>query len=117
MAASPSTTRTSRTWATGGKIRRFIRTHLRRASLPSGWASIVRLGWLSAPYWVLLAWSTALLGLFAIAYFARAGQARLTNPRLAGALEELGAWRHGTLTSLLDTAAAGTSGDLLSLAD
>ncbi|HKH83583.1 MAG TPA: DUF4175 family protein [Gemmatimonadales bacterium] len=87
------------------------------AVLLAGWAWAVRLGWLSAPYWVLLAWSMALLGLFAIAYFAWTGQARLTNPRLAGALEELGAWRRGTLTSLLDTAAAGTSGDLLGLAD
>ncbi len=32
-------------------------------------------------------------------------------------MEELGAWRHGTLTALLDTAAAGTSGELLDLAD
>lgn len=87
------------------------------AVLLGAWAWSVRLGWLSAPYWVLLAWPMALLGLGLVAYLAWSAQARLSTLRLARALEELGAWRRGTLTSLLDTAAAGTSGQLLELAD
>ena len=59
----------------------------------------------------------ALLGLAAITYLAWGTQTRLSTARLARRLEELGAWRHGTLTALLDTAAAGTSGQLLDLAD
>ena len=77
----------------------------------------VRLGWLSVPYWVLVAWCLALLGLFAVGYLAWETQRRLSTLRLAGRLEELGAWRRGTLTALLDTSAAGTSGALLALAD
>ena len=87
------------------------------AALLGAWAWSVRLGWFSAPYWVLLAWSMALLGLAAIGYLAWGTQTRLSTVRLAGRLEDLGAWRHGTLTALLDTAAAGTSGELLDLAD
>jgi hypothetical protein len=87
------------------------------AALLGAWAWSVRLGWFSAPYWVLLAWSMALLGVGAITYLAWGAQARLSTARLAGRLEDLGAWRHGTLTALLDTAATGTSGALLDLAD
>lgn len=77
----------------------------------------VKLGWLSVPYWVLVAWGLALLGLFAVGYLAWETQRRLSTLRLAGSLEELGAWRRGTLTALLDASAAGTSGALLDLAD
>jgi hypothetical protein len=77
----------------------------------------VRLGWLSVPYWVLVAWGMALLGLFAVGYLAWETQRQLSTLRLAGRLEELGAWRRGTLTALLDASAAGTSGALLDLAD
>ena len=87
------------------------------AALLGAWAWSVRLGWFSAPYWVLLAWSMALLGLAVITYLAWGTQTRLSTAGLARRLEELGAWRHGTLTALLDTAAAGTSGQLLDLAD
>ena len=87
------------------------------AALLGAWAWSVRLGWFSAPYWVLLAWSMALLGLVAITYLAWGTQTRLSTAGLARRLEDLGAWRHGTLTALLDTAAAGTSGQLLALAD
>jgi hypothetical protein len=87
------------------------------AVLLGGWAWTVRLGWLSAPYWVLLAWMMALLALSAVGRLAWSAQARLSTRRLAGSLEELGAWRRGTLTSLLDTAATGTSRELLDLAD
>lgn len=85
--------------------------------LLGAWAWSVRLGWLSAPYWVLLAWGMALLGLTVVVYLAWRTQKRLSTARLAGRLEELGAWRRGTLTALLDTAAEGTSGQLLDLAD
>ena len=87
------------------------------AALLGAWAWSVQLGWFSAPYWVLLAWSMATLGLAVVAYLAWAAQARLSTARLADRLEELGAWRHGTLTALLDTAASGTSAELLDLAD
>ena len=81
------------------------------------WAWSVQLGWLSAPYWVLLAWTVALVGLVGIVCLAWTAQSRLSTQRLARRLEELGEWRRGALTSLLDTAASGTSTDLLSLAD
>ncbi|HEY0351846.1 MAG TPA: hypothetical protein VGC48_06970, partial [Gemmatimonadales bacterium] len=77
----------------------------------------VRLGWLSVPYWVLVAWGMALLGLVGVGYLAWETQRRLSTLRLAGRLEELGAWRRGTLTALLDVSAAGTSGALLDHAD
>ena len=87
------------------------------AVLLGAWAWTVRLGWFSAPYWVLLAWVMALLSFFCVAYLAWLAQSRLSTISLARGLEELGAWRRGTLTSLLDTAASGTSGELLELAD
>lgn len=87
------------------------------AVLLGAWAWAARLGWLSAPYWVLLAWVVALLGLIAVVCLAWSAQTRLSNLQVARRLEELGAWRRGTLTSLLDTAASGTSGQLLELAD
>ena len=87
------------------------------AILLGGWAWAVRLGWLSAPYWVLAAWGTALVSLAGVVYLAWGAQRRLSTQHLAGRLEELGAWRQGTLTALLDSAASGTSGALLELAD
>ena len=77
----------------------------------------VRLGWLRAPYWVLLAWGLALLALAGVAYLGWASRTRLSTPRLARSLEDLGEWRRGTLTALLDGAAGGTSSALLDLAD
>ena len=80
-------------------------------------AWMVRLGWLEAPYWVLLAWGAALAALAGAAWLAWQAQAGLSAGGVAGRLEELGAWRRGSLTALLDHAATGTSGDLLGLAD
>lgn len=77
----------------------------------------VRLGWLTVPYWVLAAWAVAILGLLAIAYLGWGTQRRLSATRVAQKLEELGAWRAGTLTSLLDAPASETSSQLLDLAD
>jgi hypothetical protein len=85
--------------------------------LLGGWAWTVRLGWFEAPYWVLAAWATVLLGLAVVLSLAWGAQRRLSTLRLARRLEESGAWRRGTLTSLLDSAASGTSGALLDLAD
>ncbi|HET6837800.1 MAG TPA: DUF4175 family protein, partial [Gemmatimonadales bacterium] len=76
-----------------------------------------RLGWVTVPYWVLAAWGIAGLTLVAVAWFAWGNHRRLTASRVARSLEELGSWRRGTLTSLLDAAAPHTSGALLELAD
>ncbi|HUR94125.1 MAG TPA: hypothetical protein VMY76_06050 [Gemmatimonadales bacterium] len=81
----------------------------------AAWA--VRLGWIDAPYWVLAAWCAAALAFGAALYWAWRGQAGLSAGGVAGRLEELGAWRRGALTALLDPSAAGTSGALLQLAD
>src|SRR5918997_2752883 len=103
-----------RTWSGAG----WIALGLGAASvLLGGWAWAVRLGWLSAPYWVLLAWSMALAALALVAWLAWRAHARLSTGRVATQLEELGGWRRGALTSLLDTAAAGTSDALLAQAD
>ena len=80
-------------------------------------AWVVRLGRLEAPYWVLLAWGAAAAVLAIAAALARRSQAGLSAGGVAGRLEASGAWRRGALTALLDHAAAGTSGDLLALAD
>jgi uncharacterized protein DUF4175 len=80
-------------------------------------AWVVRLGWLTVPYWVLAAWAVALVGFAGVGFLGWERQRRLTTPRLARSLEELGAWRHGALTTLLDPTASGTSGALLDLAD
>jgi hypothetical protein len=80
-------------------------------------AWLFRLGWVTVPYWVLAAWALAALILVAVAWLAWQSHRRLTASRVARNLEELGAWRRGTLTSLLDTAAPHTSGALLQLAD
>jgi hypothetical protein len=79
------------------------------------WA--VRLGWLLVPYWVLAAWGAALLGLLAVGYAWWRTSRRLSATRLARHLEELGAWRRGSLSALLDRSAPGTSDALLGLAD
>ena len=81
----------------------------------SAW--VFRLGWFTLPYWVLVAWAAALLGLSAVLYLGWRNQRRLTTARLARSLEDLGAWRRGTLTALLDESASGTSNELLHLAD
>jgi len=78
---------------------------------------VVRLSRLEAPYWVLVAWGGAIAALVGVAWFAWRTLLRLTVGGLAGRLEELGAWRHGALTTLLDRSATGTSGALLDHAD
>ena len=80
-------------------------------------AWLFRLGWVTVPYWVLAAWGIAVLIVAAVAWLAWYSHRRLTASRVARSLEELGAWRRGTLTSLLDTSAPNTSGALLQLAD
>ncbi|MEO6057879.1 MAG: hypothetical protein ABIQ49_13675 [Gemmatimonadales bacterium] len=81
----------------------------------SAWA--VRLGRVDAPYWVLAAWGAALAALAVTAGLAWRGHGRLSAGGVARRLEELGAWRCGALTALLDRSASGTSEALLALAD
>jgi len=77
----------------------------------------VRLGIITAPWWVLAAWVIALLGLGLAATAGWSGLRALSVRRVAGKLEETGASRHGVLTGLLDRVAPGTSESLLTLAD
>ena len=80
-------------------------------------AWVFRLGWLTVPYWVLVAWAAAGTGLGIVGYLGWKHHRRLTATRLAQSLENSGAWRHGTLTALLDASASGTSEALLDVAD
>jgi hypothetical protein len=80
-------------------------------------AWLVRLGLLEAPWWVLAAWIVAAVGLGVVAWSAWRDRRRLSAGGVASALERGGSWRHGALTSLLDTAAAGTSDALFAMAD
>ena len=81
----------------------------------AAWA--VRLGWIAAPHWVLVAWLAVTVALAGVAYLAWHAVGALSHARVAKRLEESGAWRRGTLTALLDLPAAGTSGALLAQAD
>ncbi|HKT60022.1 MAG TPA: DUF4175 family protein, partial [Gemmatimonadales bacterium] len=80
-------------------------------------AWIVRLSGLEAPYWVLLAWVGSLVVFGVAGWLAWRARVRLSAGGVAGRLEEIGAWRRGALTTLLDQSAHGTSGALLDLAD
>jgi uncharacterized protein DUF4175 len=77
----------------------------------------VRLGIVEAPWWVLAAWGAAIASLVVICVMAWRDRARLTSGGIAGAMERGGSWRHGALTSLLDSPALGTSATLLAMAD
>ena len=116
--------------ATHGALQRLARPLQSRSW--AGWAALgagsvalllgasawsVRLGWFSAPYWVLVAWALAFAALSAVIYVGLGTHSGLTVKRVARRLEDLGAWRRGSLTALLDGAASGTSGALLDLAD
>jgi len=80
-------------------------------------AWVVRLGELEAPYWVLVAWAGSIAALAVAGCLAWRARAGLSAGGVAGRLEEIGAWRRGALTTLLDESARGTSGTLLELAD
>ncbi len=75
-----------------------------------------RLGWFSQPWWVLAAWGAvgALAGASLLVAQRRAQ--RLSPSWLAERLEASG-FRRGALTGHLEPAAAGTSADLLAVAD
>ena len=81
----------------------------------AAWA--VRLGWIEAPHWVLVAWLAVGGALLLVARLAWGALRSLSQARVATRLEELGAWRRGTLTALLEQPAAGTSDSLLAQAD
>jgi hypothetical protein len=76
-----------------------------------------RLGWITGPGWVLLAWAAAIVAATVTAWQAWGTLGELSHARLARRLEDAGTWRRGTLTALLDRAAAGTSDALLARAD
>ena len=80
-------------------------------------AWLARLGWFDAPYWVLLAWAMTLLAGLTLFIFARIYSRRLTPGWAAGRLEEGGPWRSGSISSLLDQPAPGTSSSLFQAAD
>ncbi len=82
-----------------------------------GLAWLVRVGWVTAPYWVFIAWLLALAGAILIVLAGRRENSRLTNQWTARRLEELGDWRSGAIGSLLDDPASGTSAALLEAAD
>ena len=79
------------------------------------WAA--RLEWFSAPYWVFVAWAVALAALAALVLAAVRSDGRYSSAGIARWLEERGVWRAGSLSSLLDTPAPGTSPALLGAAD
>jgi uncharacterized protein DUF4175 len=81
----------------------------------SAWA--VRWGWIAAPQWVLIAWVVAVCVVVVVGWLAWNEIAALSHGRVAERLEELGEWRRGTLTGLLDQPAPGVSHSLLSQAD
>ncbi len=81
----------------------------------AAWAA--RLGWLMAPHWVLIAWTITAIALLSVGYLAWGAVGALSSTRVAQQLEDLGAWRRGAITSLLDQPALHTSGSLLAQAD
>ncbi len=80
-------------------------------------AGMVELGWITGPGWVLAAWGAAIVATVAVGRLAWGELRALGHARLARRLEEMGAWRRGTLTALLDQPADGTSAALLEQAD
>ena len=79
------------------------------------WA--IKLGWIDGPQWVLVAWIVVVVALGVVVWLAGESVGSLSHGNLARRLEDLGEWRHGTLTALLDQSARGTSEALLARAD
>jgi hypothetical protein len=116
--------------ATSSALERLSRPLRRRAG--AGWLALaigcvalllgtgawaVRVGWITGPGWVLVAWAMAAIALAVVGFLAWGALRELSRARLARRLEEMGAWRRGTLTALLDQPAPGTSDALLARAD
>ena len=116
--------------ATHDALQRLARPLRVRAVL--GWAAVAlggaglvlgvaawlqALGFVDVPYWVLVAWGCVAVVCGVAGWFAWRARAGLSEGGVAGQLEELGAWRRGALTALLDTSASGTSPALFALAD
>jgi hypothetical protein len=80
-------------------------------------AWLVRVGVVSAPWWVFVAWGMAIVTLVAILVAARRSDPHFSTAGVASWLEEGGAWRRGALTAFLDSPAPGTSPELLGAAD
>src|SRR5690606_6356427 len=85
--------------------------------LLGAFAWTVRLGWFTAPWWVFVAWSSALAAAAVLVALARRSDGLYSISGIAGWLEDRGLWRRGALTSLLEAPAGGTSEPLLSAAD
>ena len=77
----------------------------------------VRLEWIVAPSWVLIAWAVALVLVAGMAWLGWRTHRGLSAAGVADRLERAGEWRRGTLTALLDASAPGTSETLFSAAD
>ena len=75
-------------------------------------AWLARIDWLTAPEWILVVWLFTVVILSASFMLARRAIAALGPWHLGEQLERTGGWRHGALTTVLDTPAAGTSESL-----
>ncbi|HEY4322017.1 MAG TPA: hypothetical protein VGM77_12675 [Gemmatimonadales bacterium] len=75
-------------------------------------AWLFRIGWIAAPHWVLLTWVLVAALLIAGGWAARRTMAALSTMRAGALIEELGGWRHGAITSVLEHPVTGTSGEL-----
>jgi hypothetical protein len=96
----------------------WLATGLGCAALVLGVAAwLARLGLVTAPWWVLVAWGCAAAGVAAVLVAGWRGDGSLGLRAFARRLEELGGWRSGALSALLDPPADGTSAALLHFAD
>ncbi len=74
-------------------------------------------GVVQSPLWVVWAWGVAIGGVGLVLWRAYGALRQLDLRPLATRLEKVGGWRHGTLTSLLESSGEGTSPELLAEAD
>ncbi|MES1259653.1 MAG: hypothetical protein ABUL71_03590, partial [Gemmatimonadota bacterium] len=75
-------------------------------------AWLVRVGWLSAPAWILAAWLVIVAIVIASLVLARRAIANLGPWHVGEHLETTGAWRRGAITTVLDPPAGNTSASL-----
>jgi hypothetical protein len=81
----------------------------------SAW--LARLDLIRGPFWVPAAWLAATIAAGLVVWRWRRERTAHTAGGVARVLEQLGAWRTGALTGLLDRAAPGTSEELIGAAD
>ncbi|NNG17581.1 MAG: hypothetical protein HKM89_13985, partial [Gemmatimonadales bacterium] len=80
-------------------------------------AWLARLEWFDPPYWVLVAWAGAILMMIALGAWGWRHRRRLSLTTVARTLEDIGVWRRGRLTALLEPPIEGTSQALYREAD